>query len=224
MKNFIQRDVQQALRATTPINFFQLSVACKYLPQKAEFPSLSEKIAPLYLLPNTSSLCYEERFADVSMGWNALGLEFCFQVEKPVENVSFPDIERGDSIEVFIDTRDVKTSGYNTRFCHHFFALPALAAGRQTGELTHFRTEDAHGLCAESRLHVKAKLQNNTYTVYLRIPKECLIGFDPEQFDRLGFSYRINRPRGESQHFSAVSSDYQISQQPSLWSHMKLIS
>ena len=55
------------------------------------------------------------------------------------------------------------------------------------------------------------------------IPAECLHGYDPEQFDRLGFSYRINRYALPPQHFSVVTKEYQIEQQPSLWSHMRLV-
>jgi hypothetical protein len=50
-----------------------------------------------------------------------------------------------------------------------------------------------------------------------------LYGYDPKQFDRVGFTYRINRHGGNPQHFAVVSKDYQIDQQPSLWGSIKLI-
>jgi hypothetical protein len=54
------------------------------------------------------------------------------------------------------------------------------------------------------------------------IPSQALYGYDVKQFDRLGFTYRINRTGGKPQHFSVNSQDYQIEQQPSLWSSISL--
>ncbi|NGX43465.1 MAG: hypothetical protein K940chlam7_01763 [Chlamydiae bacterium] len=207
----------------TPVNFFQMSVPCYYLNTKAAFPRLNGRNMRKYLLPDTSALCHEEHFADVTMAWNEEGIECRVQVEKKFEQAFYPDVVRGDSVEVFIDTRDVKTSGYNTRFCHHFFFLPEAIEGHQAGEITHFRTEDTHELCDPSDIAVKTKIQKNEYVLQFFIPKGCLFGYDPEQFDRLGFSYRINRPYWESQHFSVVTEDYKLEEQPSLWSSMRLV-
>ena len=211
------------LSPITPVNFFQLSFDCKYLASKGSFPVFDLKSAKEYILPDTSVLCHEEHFASVAMGWNEEWLEFCFQVEKPVEQVSYPEISKGDSVEIFIDTRDVKTSGFNTRFCHHFYFLPESVEGHQAGELTHFRTEDAHELCDPSELKVKAKESKGQYTLHCQIPRSCLFGYDPTQFDRMGFTYRVNRPRWQSQHLTVVSEDFQIEQQPSLWGRLRLI-
>lgn len=207
----------------TPVNFFALSADCFYLAPEQGFRGTKGKRVDAYVLPQTGILCHEETFASVAMGWNEEGLEFLVHVDKPCEQVYYPAVEKGDSIELFIDTRDVKTSGYNTRFCHHFFFLPELAEGHQAGEMTRFRTEDAHPLCDASELHIQGKSGRQSYEVYCRIPKTCLAGYEPAQFDRLGFSYRINRPHGLPQHFSVVSEDYKIEEQPSLWSSMRLI-
>ncbi len=203
----------------SPINFFQVALDCHRLGS-GDFPRIKGK---KFLLPETSVLCNRESFADVSMGWNADGLEIYVSVDKGFDQAFYPEVERGDSIEIFIDTRDVKTSGYNTRFCHHFFFLPESVEGHHAGELTHFRTEDAHPLCDPSELRSKTNITSTSYTMYMWIPKEVLHGYEPEQFKRLGFSYRINRPRYESQHFSVKSDEFQLEQQPSLWASMQLI-
>jgi hypothetical protein len=221
----------EELSPITPVNFFQLSVQCKYLAPKGEFPTLTGRNvktllgrnAKTFLLPDTSVLCNEEHFADVFMGWNEEGIEFLFQVDKSFEEACYPDVSRGDSVEIFLDTRDVKTSGYNTRFCHHFFFLPEAVEGYQAGEITHFRTEDAHALCDASDLKCKSTVKKGEYMLHCQIPNTCLHGYDPGQFDRLGFAYRINRPYWASQHFSVVSEDYKLEEQPSLWSTMRLI-
>ncbi len=201
--------------ALSPVNFFQLSVDCHYAAK-----GLSEK---KYLLPNTSQLCGDEYFAKVALGWNEQGLECLVEVSQPFHQAYYPVVTRGDSVELMVDTRDVKTSGYNTRFCHHFFFLPEAIEGIQAGELTRFRTEDRHELCDPQDLKVKSQFTVRSYSMKIFIPSQCLVGYDPEQFDRLGFTYRINRSHEEPQHFSVVTSDFQIEQQPSLWSSLKLV-
>jgi hypothetical protein len=208
-----------------PINFFQLALDCYRLPsesKKGEGFRLTEKNFDKYKLPSTAFLTGDDSFAEVALGWDTEGLEAFVKVDAPFVQASYPQVTAGDSVELFIDTRDIKTSGYNTRFCHHFFFLPEALEGRQAGELTRFRSEDAHELCSPNDLKVKGLLKKNNYSLQIFIPSSCLQGYDPEQYGRLGFNYRINHGGG-SQHFSAVTSEYQIEQQPSLWSSLKLI-
>lgn len=209
----------------TPVNFFQIACDCKYLEpakQKGDF-AFSPKNYQKFLLPDTSGLTGDIPFGKVAMGWNHEGIEFFVHIDQAFEKSSYPLIANGDSIEICIDTRDVKTSGYNTRFCHHFFFLPESFEGRQAGELTRFRTEDTHELCDPNDLKVKSQLKSRDYSLQIFIPAQCLNGYDPDQFDRLGLTYRINRGDGPSQHFSVSSDDYQFEQQPSLWSSVRLI-
>lgn len=214
--------MEEDLLPLTPVNFFQLRLSCGYLLPKGPFPRLNQKNKSDFLLPETSPLCHEEHFADAAMGWNEEGIELFFEVDKAFDVSYYPEIIRGDSVEVFIDTRDVKNSGYNTRFCHHFFFFPEAIEGRQAGELTHFRTDDAHEWCNPDDLKVKSDLKHKSYILHCFIPKACMTGYDPDQFNRIGFTYRINRPRYESQHFSVVTTDYKLEQQPSLWSTVRL--
>lgn len=205
----------------SPVSYIQIEAECYFTPPG--FPTLSIKNFAHYGLPNMSSLAGEEQFADVALGWNLEGLELFVNVKSPLNGAKYPAIKDGDSFELFLDTRDVKTSGYNTRFCHHFFFLPESVEGQRAGEITRFRTEDTHELCDPSELQVKMETKWRGYQLHLFIPKECLHGYDPEQFDRMGFTYRINRLHGSSQHFSVSSDDYPIEQQPSLWSSLRLV-
>lgn len=216
----LMKDEQEAV-PFSPVNFFQISAQCHHLESQF-FPGLSLKNYRKYLLPNTSALCAEERFAEIAMAWHQLGIEFFAEIKEPMARVTHPNVHQGDSVEIFIDTRDVKTSGYNTRFCHHFFFLPEAVEGVIAGEITRFRTEDVHDLCDSNELKVQSVLKNNGYHMHIFIPTQCLYGYDPGQFNRLGFTYRINRSGGSAQHFSVVSEEYQIEQQPSLWSSLIL--
>lgn len=214
------------IASLTPVNFFQLSLECHRLPaegkKKGDLFKLSDKTFDKYKLPSTSFLTGDYAFADIAMGWDPEGIEAYVKVDRPFVRACYPQVNSGDSVELFIDTRDIKTSGYNTRFCHHFFFFPEALEGRTAGELTRFRTEDAHELCDANDLKVKATIKKDNYSLQIFIPSACLQGYDPDQYSRLGFTYRINHG-GESQHFSVVSAEYQLEQQPSLWSSLKLV-
>ncbi len=199
-----------------PIDFFGLSVDCHQSDRKK---GLDEKC----LLPTTADLCKERSFAKVYLGWSLEGVHALIQVSQPYRASFFPNFGRGDSVELMFDTRDVKSSGYNTRFCHHFYFLPEPVDEYFKGEITHFRTEDRHELCAPEDLECKVQMKPSNYSMSIFLPKRCLHGYDPEQFQRLGFTYRINRYGGDSQHFSVITSEYQVEQQPALWSSLKLI-
>lgn len=201
-----------------PASFFALACDCHYIEDKSS--SLSQA---KYELPDTYIFSQRRKFADVAMGWNETGLKFHIKVNRPFSESFYPDLVRGDSIELLIDTRDMKSAGSNTRFCHHFYFLPKPVEDHFCGEITHFRTEDSHPLCQSSLLFCKTKFGSNFYAMEIFIPKECLYGYDPSQFDRLGFTYRINLFGGDSQEFSVLSEEFSIDQQPALWSSMKLI-
>jgi hypothetical protein len=198
----------------TPVNFFALTCSC-FSTKKIGLQTLKTK----YLLPSTSSLCCESPHADLAIAWNAEGLAIEMTSQYPLVNSVYPNIEKGDAIEVFIDTRDMKSAGFNTRFCHHFFFLPQK---EQAGELTHFRTEDSHEHCKPDDLLHKTEKLSDHYSMKIWIPKKCMTGYDPEQFDRLGFTYRIHRVAAVPQHFAVSSDDYSIDQQPSLWATLSL--
>lgn len=206
-----------------PVQFMQVKTECPKLPQGAAFPQFDavKRIEP-YLLPELTEYCGEECFASVAMGWSQEGLAFQAIVHQPVERVIYPGVERGDSIELFIDTRDVKTAGTNHRFCHHFFFLPEPVEGRQAGEVTKFRTEDKHDWCDPKELMLKIKKSAHGYTAKIFIPAQCLHGYDPEQCANIGFTYRINRYGEVPQHYAVDSADFPLEQQPALWSSVAL--
>ncbi len=203
----------------SPLSFFSAELSCCFLSPKTE-----ARFSNRHRLPDLAQILGEDSFAEVSLGWNAEGLRALVRVNQPFQQAFFPEIQKGDSVEFFFDTRNVKTSGFNTRFCHHFFFLPDVAEGKQAGELTRFRAEEMHEWCSPADLRVRPFLGKSGYSLDILIPAHCLYGYDPDQFDRIGFTYRINRHGGSPQHFSVSSDDYQIEEQPSLWSSLQLVS
>lgn len=173
-------------------------------------------------LPSTAGVSSIEPFALVAFGWNEEGVRVKVSVGRPLLQTCYPKFSRGDSFELFLDTRDVKTSGYNTRFCHHFFFLPKPVEGISAGEVTAFRTEDAHEWCDSEGLKVDSQIKKGSYSMDIHISKSSLVGYDPSQFHRLGFNYRVNRAYASPQDFSVSGDEYDIGQVPSLWASMEL--
>lgn len=213
---FARDDEQEPELILAPINFVEVKFNVHFHKAK----SLDDK---LYKLPNTNWLTAEEHFAEVSLGWNEEGIAFRFEVNKPFEVALYPEIQEGDSVEVFIDTRDVKTAGFATRFCHHFFFTAGEVESKFGAEISRFRTDDSHPLCDHNDLIIKPKLSKNSYTIDAFIPRLCLFGYDPSEFKRIGFTYRINRFGGPAQHFSVKTDEFRIEDQPSLWASGSIV-
>jgi hypothetical protein len=212
-------EVLEKLPALAPLEFF--SIAGEFRYSKA-IPSSKWK-SRNYLLPNTSEWLGEEHFAEMAAAWNESGLFFILFADKPFEEAFYPGYSEGDALELFIDTRDLKTAGFATRFCHHFLFLPQAVQGIQAQELTRFRTEDTHPLCDAADLQVSAEFSKTSYELQVFIPAHCLHGYDPSSFERIGFTYRIHRFKGMSQHFCLSSQHFTLEQHPRLWATFKFV-
>lgn len=210
-------DVLEELPALVPLEFFSIEGSLNYAKSQPSTNILRTRFA----LPDTSEWLGEEHFADVGAAWNESGLFVGVFVEKAFGETFYPSFDNGDAIELFLDTRDLKTAGFATRFCHHFLFLPQPVQGIQAQELTHFRTEDVHPLCDPADLQVSQKFAKKSYELQIFIPSHCLYGYDPFSFDRIGLTYRIHRFKGAPQHFSLTSQHFTLEQHPRLWATFK---
>lgn len=206
----------EELPALSPVQFFGLSVDCLFTKD-------SLKPDKAYLLPATADLLGEDTFADVYASWNVDKLCFFISSKVPFQSVGDGDFRNGDSIELFIDTRDLKTKGVVSRFCHHFVFFPVQVQNFYGREITRFRGEDIHRLCHPEDLQVTPDLDDDSYSLSIEIPAACLHGYDPVSFPRIGFTYRINRIGAPPQHFAVSSEEYTIEQHPATWGTLKLI-
>lgn len=201
--------------AMSPVQFFGLNCDLLY--------SKRLKVEKTYLLPATEDLLAEEHFAKVYASWNMDKLNFIVESSVPFQGTGDGDFRKGDSVEIFIDTRDLKTKGVISRFCHHFVFFPVLVQNFYGREITRFRGEDIHRLCHPEDLQVQAEIESRSYTLHIEIPSACLYGFDALSFPRLGFTYRINRTKAPPQHFAVSSEEYVIEQHPATWGSLKLV-
>jgi len=205
-------EILQQLPPISPLHFFSVEADLKY----------GKEIKKGHLLPEFTDLLGEIYFTDISMAWNEEKILLDIRVKKPLEEVFYPDYQKGDAMEFFFDTRDLKTAGVPTKFCHHFLILPKEVQGIRAQELSKFRAEDSHPLCDGADILVETEFKTKSYELKVTFPSIVLHGYDPFSFGRLGFTYRIHRSGGDPQHFSTPSLFYKIEQQSSLWSSLKL--
>jgi hypothetical protein len=203
------------LPSLSPVQFFGVSCDCFYFKR-------SFKPEKTFLLPSTGDLLGEDSFADVYIGWNMEKIALIISVHIPFQNVDEVDFRGGDSVEIFIDTRDLKTKGSVSRFCHHFVFFPTQVQNFYGREVTRFRGEDIHRLCHPEDLQVVPQIGKDSYRLAIEIPASSLHGYDPLSSPRLGFTYRINRSKGAPQHFAVSSEEYVIEQHPATWGTLKL--
>lgn len=190
----------------------------------ADFLSYQVKIGKkMTALPDLSSLLDEESFSQVELAWDLDALSGVFFIEKAVDACFFPDYNKGDAIEVFIDTRDNKQSSIVTKFCHHFLFLPEEASGVQAQEITRFRLEDSHVLCDTDAITFEVKKKKTSYELHFTLSKEILHGYDPSQSSRIGFAYRVHRYKSTPGHFPLPGRYFEPMQHPSLWASLILI-
>ncbi len=211
----MEEEALEAMPALLPLDFFTLEA-------DLHFEGTGRALSKKYQLPDVTDLLDEESFCTLRMAWNEGGIALDISFDTPFERCSFPNFAGTDAVELFFDTRDLKTTGFATRFCHHFLFLPQPVLGIQAQELTHFRTEDTHPLCDPSDLSVTTSFEKKAYEMKIEIPTHCLHGFDPNGFDRLGFTYRIHRCGGPPQHFALAAENFKLEQNPKLWATLKL--
>jgi hypothetical protein len=175
-----------------------------------------EKHRSEYLLPSLCHLFRVDEFAKVFAAWDTDGLYFSIDCTVPEISVSYPDIQSGDSIELFIDTKNVKNAKIPHRFCHHFFFLPERVEGVLCKEITRFR-EDAHPLCQDTDLLCNIEKKKKGYSASIVIPSMAFCGYQGEEGASIGFSYRINRKNGPSQQIAYAPESTDIAAHPYLW-------
>jgi len=207
--------------------FFNFAFAC---PFRAEDPVLDGNLKDWderYRIPDLTSLDGKEPFADLYMAWNGRGVFLAIHVWKaPGLEVEPRRPLRGDGLQVWIDTRDVRDAHRASRYCHHFYFLPT--GGGTTGKAPvggQMRIRRARAQakpCSPEQLGVAARVSRSGYRMEIHLPSEVLTGFDPEENDRLGFAYLL-RDRKLGRQFLTADEALPVSYDPSLWGTVELV-
>ncbi len=209
----MNKETLEALPPLLPLEFFSLKGSLPFVKGKPSSAWMQKHCQ----IGSTQHLLSQEDFASIALGWDEEGLLADLLIDKPFEEAFYPQFSQGDAVELFIDTRDRKSGGFSTRFCHHFLFLPSPVQGISAQELTRFRSEDAHPLADFKDLEIHTTFHKNSYGMQVKIPAHALHGFDPIAFDRLGFTYRIHRYKGSAQYFSSSGEHFSLEQHPRFW-------
>ena len=167
-----------------------------------------------FLLPSLEKYSNEENFTKIYLAYSEEGLFFNVILTPPTKV-----LKKEDFIEFFIDTRDLKTKGYITKFCHHFIIYPEIEDFK---EITKFRVDDMHILCDPRDVFVKTeKVKEGEFLVSINISKNALYGFDINEMEKLGFTTRV-RCSYYYEHYNTFSEEFSVHKNPYLWASLIL--
>ncbi len=190
---------------------------------KGEGVSFEKGIKAPYLIPSVATLLAEDPFYALGICWSLEGIKLFLRVDSKFGGSFFPDVEKGDGIEVFIDTRSNATSSVIHKYCHHFVFLPKEVDGVQAAEITRFKSDDRHDPAPFESFTVRSVLKGKCIDMEITIPEISLFGYNPDQVRKIGFACRVHRSSGSPGHFPLSEVDFKLKICPALWARMQLV-
>ncbi len=197
--------------AILPLHFFQVELV------------FSRQAKPK-LIENVAEFLGEEPFSEVRIGFSERGIHIDLKVDKSFEKAVFPDVEKGDGFEFFIDTRGIQQAQIVHKCCHHFVFLPKEVDGISGVEVTSFKTNDKRDLASKEFLKVSSAFTKNGYAMQIFIPDNALFGYDLAESSHLKLAYIVHAgSRYIPNHFPKSNLDYNLKDHPSLWADVKIV-
>lgn len=213
-------------RIIAPTFLFRFSVPC--LSVKQLWGSGEVKLAEKHQLPCFSELAGEPAYADVRAAWNNEGLVFTAEVTVKKKSLWCREEkpEDSDGLHLWIDTRDTKNIHRASRFCQRLAFLPAGGGPKfeePTCKKVDIRRAREPGRPIQPDvLQIKSKVSKTGYSLAALVPADALIGFEPAEQSRIGFTYCIVDSELGNQHFN-VGDEFPFAEDPSLWSTLELV-
>ena len=206
--------------------FFEFSFRC---PLRREPPKIDGNLRDWdddARVPDLMAVDGQHPFASIYMAYDDSGLYFACEVKKKTTYKLNPRRPAdGDSLELFIDTRDVKEHRAN-RFCHRFYVLPggsgpggAQPIARQTAIAD---AREQAPPCPEDAIETGLRRLKRSYQLELKLPAAGLNGFAPHEFSRVGFAYLLHDSQHGTQSWSSIS-DLGVERDPSTWGTAELV-
>lgn len=209
----------ESLPSLLPLHFFELYFDARYVSATKRRGKLGKE----YLINPTGKYSDEDDCIELFLGWNEKGLIAQAKIFSANIEIDPSDFRKGDSLELFFDTRNLKSQGYVSKFSHHFVIFPELVDNFYLKEVTRFRNEDMHILASPADFDVNIEEGKDFYFADIFIPAKCLYGFDPSRFDKLGFTYRVNRRGKDPAYFSVSSLEIAVERNPYFWATVNLV-
>lgn len=201
--------------------FFHYSFICPFRPEPPKINGNLRDWDDAYKLPDLMGVEGMQSFATFYMAWNDDGLYLGVEVKKKTRYKLDPkNFTEGDCLELFLDTRDVKDTHRANRYCYRFYFLPGgrgsqgkQPIGRQTS-IDNAREQAPP--CPEEAIEMGLRRLKRSYQMEIKIPAAGLHGFQPREFDRLGFTYLLHDSELGLQSWSA-GRDQATATDPSTW-------
>ena len=195
------------------------------LRYRAKIPSFSSTMKDWdhnFFLPKLGEMDGQREFADVWACWNESGICIACRVKNKRHALECDPVRfwMGDNLRLCTDMRDARSNKRATRFCQQFYFLPTGdGPGRDkpvagVNKLKRAR-EDAPSVPAD-QLKVTSRVSPSGYSLQALVPASCLNGFDPSQYNRIGFYY-ILEDRDHGRQYLTVGDDLYWYVDPSTW-------
>jgi hypothetical protein len=205
---------------------FRFSAPCRY--RDPLWTNEGAKLDDAYRLPSFTELEDQTAWTELRAAWNETGLVFAVHVRGKQQPPWCREsrLEDSDSLQIWIDTRDVHNVHRAGRFCHRFIFLPCGAGSRLDKPVAAFlpinRARELPNPVPPGMLRTYCQRQGNDYILHALIPAEALTGFDPAEHSRLGFTYAVvDRELG--QQTFGVGGPMPFQEDPSLWATLELV-
>lgn len=173
-----------------------------------------------HVLPDLTDLDNAKSFATFYAGWNETGLFVACAVtgRKTPFQCDAKQFWKGDNLRVMTDMRDTRDNRRASRYCQHFFFMPAgglddVALGG--GHKIQRATEQAP-IARMGTLPTASQRKDKSYTIEAHIPAEALAGFDPNEHKRIGL-YVMLEDTELGQQYLTVGDDLNWYVDPSTW-------
>jgi hypothetical protein len=193
------------------------------IPYRAKAPAINGSVRgwkDKERLPSLGELEGHEDFAPVWCCWNEAGLYIATQVtaRRTALKCDAKQFWKGDNLRIMLDMRDTRHIKRATRFCHHLFFMPAGGPGGEAIAGSHAvkRAKENAPTLADGAIRIGARVKPDNYALTAHIPGDALTGFDPDQFDRIGFFY-ILEDRDRGQQSLTIGDEWPWHMDPSLW-------
>lgn len=175
-----------------------------------------------YRLPPLGGIDDASEWGDVYVGWSEAGLFVACRVTDKSSPLRCDPKRfwKGDNLRIMTDMRDTRNIHRASRFCQHFYFLPAgggrdgedpLAASAKVS-----RANENAPVIGPGRISVACEVTSTGYSLEAHIPADCLAGFDPLDNPRIGL-YTMLEDGDHGQQYLTVGDDMPWWVDPSLW-------
>ncbi len=195
------------------------------LRYRSKIPTLTGKLNGLsneYLLPYFGELDGAPQFGKLWACWNESGIYIACDVtgkNKPLK-CDQQTFWKGDNLRVCTDMRDTRNIKRASRYCQQFFIIPTGGSKRKDKPVA--ASTPIHRAQQESppvpvgQIGVASIIRANGYSMEAHIPAASLSGFQPDDYDRIGFYYMLEDSE-LGQQYLTVGDNLNWHTDPSTW-------